>query len=193
MHGLNQMFQAGRAAGERVFDILDADLEVKDKTAAQTLPARVRGRVEFRDVTFAYRPGLPVLHEVSLVAEPGQTIALVGPTGAGKSTVVNLLPRFYDITGGAILVDGEDIRDVTLATLRNQVGIVAQEAFLFNGTIRENILYGRLDATEADMIAAAAALWVLMPAGAVDLPTFVAFYALAVTLGVLSQSPGAVV
>ncbi len=157
MHGLNQMFQAGRAAGERVFDILDADLEVKDKTAAQTLPARVRGRVEFRDVTFAYRPGLPVLHEVSLVAEPGQTIALVGPTGAGKSTVVNLLPRFYDITGGAILVDGEDIRDVTLATLRNQVGIVAQEAFLFNGTIRENILYGRLDATEADMIAAAQA------------------------------------
>jgi ATP-binding cassette subfamily B protein/subfamily B ATP-binding cassette protein MsbA len=157
VHGLNQMFQAGRAAGERVFDILDADLEVHERPNAPSLPARVRGQVEFREVSFAYRSGLPVLHDLSLIAEAGQTVALVGPTGAGKSTVVNLLPRFYDVTGGAILVDGRDIREVTLASLRRQIGIVSQEPFLFNGTIRDNILYGRLDASETEMIAAARA------------------------------------
>jgi ATP-binding cassette subfamily B protein/subfamily B ATP-binding cassette protein MsbA len=157
MHGLNQMFQAARAAGERVFDILDAPIEVGERAHAKTLPARIRGEVEFRHVSFEYRPGLPVLREVSIHARPGATIALVGPTGAGKTTVVNLLPRFYEVTGGAILVDGHDIRELTLESLRRQVGIVSQEAFLFNGTIRENILYGRLDATEAEMIAAAQA------------------------------------
>ncbi len=157
LHGLNQMFQAGRAAGERVFDILDAPVEVGERPGARTLPARVRGEVEYRDVSFEYRRELPVLNGLNLHARSGETIALVGPTGAGKTTVVNLLPRFYEVTGGAILVDGADIRDVTLESLRRQIGIVSQEAFLFNGTIRENILYGRLEATEAEMIEAAKA------------------------------------
>ena len=157
LHGLNQMFQAGRAAGERIFDILDAPVEVGEKTAAVVLPARVRGEVDYRNVSFEYRSDLGVLHEININARPGETIALVGPTGAGKSTIVNLLPRFYDVTQGNILIDGHDIRDVTLESLRRQIGIVSQEAFLFNGTIRENILYGRLDATEAEMIAAAQA------------------------------------
>jgi ABC-type multidrug transport system fused ATPase/permease subunit len=181
LHGLNQMFQAGRAAGERVFDILDAPVEVGEKTGATVLggsaPAksptrqsrsgdgpsaadnggRVRGGVEYRDVSFGYRSQLPVLHGVDVRARPGDTIALVGPTGAGKTTIVNLLPRFYEVTAGQILIDGHDIRDVTLDSLRRQIGIVSQEAFLFNGTIRENILYGRLDASEAKMIEAAKA------------------------------------
>ena len=157
LHGLNQMFQAARAAGERVFDILDAPIEIGERANAEKLPERVRGEVEFREVAFEYRSDLPVLHTVNLHAQPGQTIALVGPTGAGKTTVVNLLPRFYEVTRGAVLIDGQDIRDVTLESLRRQIGIVSQEAFLFNGTIRENILYGKLDATEPEMIAAAQA------------------------------------
>jgi len=157
LHGLNQMFQAARAAGERVFDILDAPIEIGERANAQQLPARVRGEVEFHEVAFEYRSDLPVLHAVNLHAQPGQTIALVGPTGAGKTTVVNLLPRFYEATRGAVLIDGHDIREVTLESLRRQIGIVSQEAFLFNGTIRENILYGKLDATEPEMIAAAQA------------------------------------
>ena len=167
LHGLNQMFQAGRAAGERVFDILDAPVEISEKTQAVALGdddraqkgaptnGRVRGDVEYRHVGFEYRADLPVLNEVGIHARSGETIALVGPTGAGKSTIVNLLPRFYDVTRGQILIDGHDIRDVTLESLRRQIGIVSQEAFLFNGTIRENILYGRLDASEAEMIEAA--------------------------------------
>lgn len=157
LHSLNQMFQAGRAAGERVFDILDAPIEVGERADAKALPGRVRGEVEFRGVGFEYRADLPVLREVQIHARPGETIALVGPTGAGKTTVVNLLPRFYEATHGGISIDGHDIRQLTLASLRQQIGIVSQEAFLFNGTIRENILYGRLDATEAEMIAAAQA------------------------------------
>jgi len=157
LHGLNQMFQAGRAAGERVFDILDAPVEVGERPEAKTLPGRVTGHVEYRAASFEYRADLPVLHEINIEAKPGETIALVGPTGAGKTTVVNLLPRFYDVTRGAILIDGHDVRDLTLESLRRQIGIVSQEAFLFNGTIRENILYGRLDATEAEMIEAARA------------------------------------
>ena len=159
LHGLNQMFQAGRAAGERVFDILDAPVEIGEKTQAIALAGsgRVHGEVEYRHVGFEYRADLPVLNEVSIHARSGETIALVGPTGAGKSTIVNLLPRFYDVTRGQILIDGHDIRDVTLESLRRQIGVVSQEAFLFNGTIRENILYGRLDASEAEMIAAATA------------------------------------
>src|SRR5204863_6843295 len=104
-----------------------------------------------------YRSDLSVLQEVNIHARPGETIALVGPTGAGKTTIVNLLPRFYEATRGAVLIDGHDIRDLTLESLRKQIGIVSQEAFLFNGTIRENILYGRLDATEAEWMEAAKA------------------------------------
>ncbi len=157
LHGLNQMFQGGRAAGERVFDILDAPVEVGEKQRAGTLSGRVRGEVEFRHVGFEYRANLTVLGDIDIQARPGETVALVGPTGAGKSTIVNLLPRFYDVTQGQILIDGHDIREVTLESLRRQIGIVSQEAFLFNGRIRENILYGRLDATEAEMIGAAMA------------------------------------
>ena len=157
LHSLNQMFQAGRAAGERVFDILDAPVEIGEKPGASVLSGRVRGEVEYRDVGFEYRADLPVLGGVNIHARQGETIALVGPTGAGKSTIVNLLPRFYDVTHGQILIDGHDIRDVTLESLRQQIGIVSQEAFLFNGTIRENILYGRLDASEAEMMDAAKA------------------------------------
>jgi ABC-type multidrug transport system fused ATPase/permease subunit len=157
LHGLNQMFQAGRAAGERVFDILDAPVEIGEKAGASVLGERVRGEVEYRNVGFEYRADLPVLGDITIHARPGETIALVGPTGAGKSTIVNLLPRFYDVTRGQILIDGHDIRDVTLESLRRQIGIVSQEAFLFNGTIRENILYGRLDASEAEMMDAAKA------------------------------------
>lgn len=157
LHGLNQMFQAGRAAGERVFDILDAPVEVGEKPGAIEFEGRVRGEVEFQRVSFEYRENLPILREVDLHAKPGETIALVGPTGAGKTTVVNLLPRFYDVTGGRILIDGRDIRDVALESLRRQIGIVSQEAFLFNGTIQENILYGRLDAPELEIIEAAKA------------------------------------
>ena len=157
LHGLNQMFQAGRAAGERVFDILDAPVEIGEKPGASVLSGRVRGEVEYRDVGFEYRTELSVLEDINIHARPGETIALVGPTGAGKSTIVNLLPRFYDVTQGQILIDGHDIRAVTLESLRKQIGIVSQEAFLFNGTIRENILYGRLDAREEEMIEAAQA------------------------------------
>ncbi|HUI05476.1 MAG TPA: ABC transporter ATP-binding protein [Verrucomicrobiae bacterium] len=157
LHGLNQMFQAGRAAGERVFDILDAPIEVAETGGAAEFSGRARGAVEYRGVSFQYRAALPVLQEVTIHARPGETIALVGPTGAGKTTIVNLLPRFYDVTGGQILIDGHDVREVTLKSLRDQIGIVSQEAFLFNGTIRENILYGRLGASEAEMIEAARA------------------------------------
>ena len=160
LHGLNQMLQAARAAGERVFDILDAEKEREKGNETQRLlnfPAQVRGEVIYRDVSFGYSAEKPVLQRVSLHARPGEMIALVGPTGAGKSTVVNLLPAFYELTAGSITIDGIDIREVRLESLREQISIVSQEPFLFNGTVRENILYGRLDATDADVIAAAKA------------------------------------
>lgn len=157
LHGLNQLFQAGRAAGERVFDILDSEEEVREKPGAQRLAGRARGEVEFQNVSFAYREGAAVLQDISLRARAGQTLALVGPTGAGKTTLVNLLPRFYDVSCGRIFLDGVDLRDLTLESLRRQIGIVSQEPFLFNGTLRENILFGRLDACEEELFAAAKA------------------------------------
>jgi ATP-binding cassette subfamily B protein/subfamily B ATP-binding cassette protein MsbA len=158
LHGLNQMLQSARAAGERVFDILDAEPEAGasgNSTDAGTW--RAKGEVVFEKVGFAYAPDRMVLKDVSLHAKPGQMIALVGPTGAGKSTLVNLIPAFHPLTAGAIRIDGRDIGSMPLAELRRQISVVAQEPFLFNGTLRENILYGRLDATEADMVAAAKA------------------------------------
>lgn len=145
--------QKALAAAERVFSVLDETPSVKERPQARELPP-VEGRVEFRAVSFAYEPTKPVLHDLSFVAEPGQTIALVGPSGSGKSTVANLLPRFYDVTAGAVLVDGHDVRDVTLASLREQIGIVPQETVLFNTTIEENIRYGRPDASPEEIRAA---------------------------------------
>lgn len=148
--------QKALAAAERVFYIMDLTDTIPQKPDAITLPS-VEGNVEFRHVSFAYNKGKTILHDVSFSAKPGQAIALVGPSGAGKSTVASLLPRFYDVTEGAIFVDGHDVRDVTLASLREQVGIVPQETNLFNDTVYNNILYGRLDATRDEVIAAAKA------------------------------------
>jgi ABC-type multidrug transport system fused ATPase/permease subunit len=181
LHGLNQMLQSARAAGERVFDILDADTEGAETRRTGTLRLPVRGEVRYENVSFSYaapappaaggraaerspRAGAtepsvprPVLQDISLHARPGQMIALVGPTGAGKSTLVNLLPAFYEPTAGRITIDGQDISTVSLASLRGQISVVAQEPFLFNGTLRENILYGKLEATEEELLAAARA------------------------------------
>jgi len=127
---------------------------VTDKPDARPLPT-IQGRVEFENVSFGYEPGVPVLEDLNLVAEPGQTIALVGPTGVGKTTMINLLARFYDVWAGSIKIDGIDIRDVQQDSLRRQLGIVLQEPFLFSDTIMENIRYGRLDATDEEVIEAA--------------------------------------
>jgi ABC-type multidrug transport system fused ATPase/permease subunit len=161
LHGLNQMLQAARAAGERVFDILDAEEERSQAqgpgTKRKDLPARVIGDVRYENVAFKYNEDRQVLKGVSLHALPGEMIALAGPTGAGKSTLVNLLPAFYETTAGKIKIDGHDISQISLASLRKNISVVSQEAFLFNGTIRENILYGRLEATEAEMMEASRA------------------------------------
>ncbi len=156
LHGLNQMIQSARAAGERVFDILDTAEERATRGGA-ALREPVRGEVVFENINFSYGEGKTALHNISLHARPGEMIALVGPTGAGKSTLVNLLPAFYEATAGRIAIDGQDISGIALESLREQVSVVSQEAFLFNGTIRENILYGRLAATEDELIAAAKA------------------------------------
>lgn len=153
-----QLQRSGIAA-ERIFQILAMPIEIVDRPNASILP-QVRGTVEFRDVVFGYHPALPVLHNLNLHIEAGQTVAIVGPTGAGKSTIAGLLSRFYDVQQGAILIDGCDIRDVTQHSLRSQIGIVLQDPFLFTGTVRENIRYGRLNATEAEVIEAAHAVGV---------------------------------
>jgi ATP-binding cassette subfamily B multidrug efflux pump len=139
--------QAG-AGAQRIFEILDAQVEVTDRPGAVELPP-IEGRVEFEEVTFRYfREQQPVLQEVSFVAEPGETVALFGATGSGKSTIINLIPRFYDVSEGRITVDGFDVRDVTINSLRRQIGIVLQETVLFGGTVRENIAYGKPDASD---------------------------------------------
>ena len=157
LHGLNQMLQAARAGGERVFDILDATEERKDAKSSQPLPEPVRGEVEFREIHFEYTEDKPALHDISLIAKPGQMTALVGPTGAGKSTLVNLLPAFYEATGGAITIDGQDIDSTSLESLRKNISVVNQEPFLFNGTIGENIAYGNLNADDEKIAEAAQA------------------------------------
>lgn len=153
---INQMAQQALAAGERIFEILDTPRDVAEKPDAVVL-GPVAGAIRFENVSFAYGSDRPLLREVSFAVAPGQTIALVGPSGSGKSTLTNLIPRFYDVTGGRVLIDGVDVRDLQLESLRSQIGMVLQEPFLFNMTIRENICYGRTGASEEEMIAAAQA------------------------------------
>ncbi|MBV9709993.1 MAG: ABC transporter ATP-binding protein [Ktedonobacteraceae bacterium] len=149
--------QRSGVAAERISQILHVPVEIQDRPGALELP-QIQGNVEFRNVVFGYMRDHPVLRGLNLTVEAGQTVAIVGPTGAGKSTIISLLTRFYDIQDGAILIDGYDIRDVTQRSLRSQVGVVPQDPFLFTGTIRDNIRYGRLNATDEEIIAAAQAV-----------------------------------
>jgi ATP-binding cassette subfamily B multidrug efflux pump len=153
---ITMLSQAG-ASAERIFEVLDAQSEVVDKPGALALP-QARGEVTFEDVSFRYfEHGDPVLENVNFEAEPGQVIALLGATGSGKSTIINLIPRFYDVSEGRVLIDGTDVREVTIESLRSQIGIVFQETTLFAGTIRENIAFGRSEATMEEIEAAAQA------------------------------------
>ncbi len=146
------------ASAERIFEVLDTDPEVNDKSNAKPLKT-IRGEVVFENVSFRYGEDKPeVLHGVNLTIKPGQRVALVGPTGAGKSTIVNLLMRFYDATGGRIIIDGQDVKDVTLESLRRQMGIVLQDSFIFSGTIEENLRYGNEDASDEQLKRAAASV-----------------------------------
>ncbi|MGC9348511.1 MAG: ABC transporter ATP-binding protein [Anaerolineae bacterium] len=151
---LYNQVQSAIAGAERIFEILDEEPEIQDEAGAVDL-AQVRGEVIFDEVDFAYEPSVPVIREMSFHAEPGQMTALVGPTGAGKTTMVNLLSRFYDIQGGRILIDGTDLRSFKKHSLRRRLGVVLQDTFLFSDTVMENIRYGRLDATDEEVIAAA--------------------------------------
>ncbi len=141
------------AGGERIFNILDEKPAVTDKASAKEMP-EIRGRVEFNEVSHEYEDGVPVLKEVSFTAEPGQTIAIVGPTGAGKTTIINLLPRFYDVTHGSVKIDGIDVRDVTAESLRRQIGIVLQDTFLFSQSVMENVRFGKPSATDEEVMSA---------------------------------------
>jgi len=150
-------YQAGVAALDKIFELLDEEPDIVDRPHAVELPP-IRGEIRFEDVTFSYGDGEPALSEVSLTVPPGQTVALVGATGAGKSTLAKLVARFYDPHSGRVLVDGHDLRDVTERSLRSQLGIVPQEGYLFSGTIRDNIAFGRPDADDEDLRAAARAV-----------------------------------
>jgi ATP-binding cassette, subfamily B, multidrug efflux pump len=153
------LMQSGVASAERVFELLDAEEQSADPADAE-LPARRQGRVAFENVSFAYRPEQPLIEDLSLVAEPGQTVAIVGPTGAGKTTLVNLILRFYELDAGRITLDGVDITRLRREDLRSQVGMVLQDTWLFGGTIRDNIAYGKPDATFEEVVAAAKATYV---------------------------------
>ena len=159
MASMANMLQSGVASAERTFELLDADEQDPD-AASERLPERTDGHVEFENVSFSYDPETPLIEGLSLEARPGHTIAIVGPTGAGKTTLVNLIMRFYELNGGRIMLDGVDITRLTRAELRSQVGMVLQDAWLFDGTIRENIRYGRLDATDDEVVEAATATMV---------------------------------
>lgn len=156
----NQVVQ-NLSAAQRIFDIMDTEPDICDEKDAVTLPD-VKGEVKFENVSFTYDKGTPaetkVLENVNFTVKPGETIALVGPTGAGKTTIVNLISRFYDIEEGRILIDGYDLTKVSLESLRQQMGVMTQDNFIFHGTVRENIMYGKVDATEEEMIAAAKAV-----------------------------------
>ena len=148
--------QKAMAAADRVFNIMDLDEKITDVPNAKPLPP-IKGKVEFKDITFSYKEGQPALQHISLKAEPGQMIALVGPSGSGKSTIANLIPRFYDVDSGVITIDDHDIRQVTADSLREQIGLVPQETMLFSTSVMENIRYGRLEATDEEVIEAAKA------------------------------------
>src|SRR5205809_3381276 len=154
LHQLNQLIQAGRAAGERVFEIID---EPAESQRGRKFEREVRGEIVFRDVSFTYGSELPALSNVSFHARPGETIALVGKTGAGKSTLINLLTRFYEFDEGEILIDGQSIQDLNIRELRQKIGMVTQESFLFNGTIRENLKMGKPGASDEEALEAAEA------------------------------------
>ena len=145
------------ASVERIFEIMDTESDIRDKEGAYPLPP-IKGAVSFENVDFWYSPDKVVLKDVSFDVKPGQTIALVGPTGAGKSTIVSLVSRFYDVCGGSVKIDGHDIRDIQLRTLREQMGVMMQDSFIFSGTIMDNIRYGKLDATDEEVMAAAKAV-----------------------------------
>lgn len=146
--------QSAIAGGERIFGLLDEHVDIVDQPAAQEMPP-IKGDVSFNNVTVAYKKGEPVLHNVSFDIKQGQTIAIVGPTGAGKTTIINLIPRFYDVSEGSVKIDGIDVRAVTMSSLRSQIGIVLQDTYLFSDTIMNNIRYGRLDASDEEVINAA--------------------------------------
>jgi len=146
--------QSAFAGGERIFNLLDVKPDLVDKPDAKPMP-QIQGKVEFADVQAEYKKGEPVLNGVSFKATPGQIVAIVGPTGAGKTTIINLIPRFYDVSSGKVLIDDIDVRDVTAQSLRGQIGIVLQDSFLFSDTVMNNIRYGKLNATDEEVIAAA--------------------------------------
>ena len=155
LSGAWESVQEALAGGDRVAELLDEEPEVAETARAITLPAGARGELAFRDVSFRYSQGEAVLEHIDLAVPANSVVALVGPTGVGKTTLASLIPRFYDVCDGAIVLDGHDIRDLTLKSLRQQISIVLQDVFLFHGTVRENILFGNSDATEAEMIRAA--------------------------------------
>jgi ATP-binding cassette subfamily B protein len=157
--GMANMLQSGVASAERVFEFLDADDEVEE-TGTRHLPAKTDGHVEFEHVSFSYVEDKPLIEDLSFSAEPGHTVAIVGPTGAGKTTLVNLVMRFYELNAGRITLDGVDIKDLSRSELRSKVGMVLQDAWLFGGTIYDNIKYGNLDATEEQIMEAAKATYV---------------------------------
>jgi len=153
------LFQSGLASAERVFEFLDAPEQTPDQPGAATL-SNVRGRVEFEHVSFSYRADRPLITDLSLVAEPGQTVAIVGPTGAGKTTLVNLIMRFYELDGGRITLDGRDIASMSRGDLRSRIGMVLQDTWMFEASIRDNIAYGNSEATDEQVVAAAKAAYV---------------------------------